>query len=66
MKKHKPSAKEVAAEAYQVVGSLAVSQELFEHPETQRALDYFHSVASGNKVKRLTPFGKGLPRPELS
>jgi hypothetical protein len=31
----------VAAQAYQVIGALAARQDVFEHPEVERAMDYF-------------------------
>ncbi|MEN8171394.1 MAG: hypothetical protein ABFS03_00790 [Chloroflexota bacterium] len=41
--------RELAAQMYQVVGSLAFTEEVFDDPETIRALDYLHSIASGEK-----------------
>lgn len=47
----------VAGEAYQVIGALADAAGLFDHPEVQRALDYFSKAPDGS----LLPFGP-LPR----
>lgn len=43
---------QVAAEAYQVIGALAVSAGLFDRPEVQKALDYFGDIANGDKPTR--------------
>lgn len=48
----------VAGEAYQVIGSLADAAGLSEHPEVQRALDYFSSSEPDGS---LLPFI--IPRP---
>lgn len=50
--------RDVAAEAYQVIGSLASTAELFDDKEVQRALDYFSAVANGYSPRGgVLPFG---------
>lgn len=50
-----------AAEAYQVVGSLASQAGLFDTPEVARALDYFGAIADGEPggcgVTEILPWG---------
>ncbi len=42
----------VAAEAYQVIGAIASAGGLFDHPDVQRALDYF----GGDREGEILPF----------
>ena len=49
----------VAAEAYQVIGILAGEADLFDHPEVDRALNYFGDIANGEegaRAKGILPF----------
>lgn len=41
------TAQEIAGEAYQVIGVVASAAGLFDHPDIQRALDYFSGDLSG-------------------
>lgn len=53
------SKQEVAAEAYQVIGALASSADLFESKEVVKALNYFGDIANGQdglRVKEVLPF----------
>ncbi len=50
-------AKQIAAEAYQVIGALA-----FDHKDVEEALDYFFAVANGEKPESILPFPKGAPK----
>ena len=43
----------VAAEAYQVIGSIADCQQIFDNPSIQRALDYFNDIANGESGSRV-------------
>lgn len=54
------SAEYVIATAYQVVGSLAETVGLFEHPEIVRAMNYF--AYDGKRTKHLLPW----PRTDLA
>ena len=45
-------AEAVAAQAYQVIGALAETENVFNHPEVQRALDYFGDIANGEPDRR--------------
>lgn len=58
-----PAAK-VGGEAYQVIGALAHAAGLFEHPEVQRALDYFGYEQWRKDGAEILPFGAGLPDPD--
>ena len=50
--------RDIAAEAYQVIGALASSAGLFDDKEVQRALDYFSAVANGeNPEEAILPWG---------
>lgn len=44
----------VSGEAYQVIGALAGDTGQFEHPQVQRALDYFGSIAAGGAYPGVT------------
>jgi len=53
------SRQEVAAEAYQVIATLASDAGLFENMEVIKALNYFGDIAngqSGSRVKEILPF----------
>lgn len=43
---------QVAVHAYQVIGDLAGATGLLEHPEVQRALDYFGGISTGKHGPR--------------
>jgi hypothetical protein len=51
----------IAGSAYQVIGSLAHAAGLFDHPEVQRALDWFSQYRDGDKLVDLLPWGATLP-----
>jgi hypothetical protein len=53
----------VAGEAYQVIGAIAAAAGLMEHPEVQRALDYFSGETFDGSI---LPFGAGPPNPHLA
>jgi len=46
--------KKVAAEAYQVIGSLAEAVGVFDDEAVIKALDYFGDIANGEKPTRVT------------
>lgn len=46
----------IAADAYQVIGSLAYSCGVFDDSAVVRALDYFSSVADGEEVDEILPW----------
>ena len=48
---------ELAGEAYQIIGSLADSANLFDHPEVQKILDKYSDISAGNKnTESMLPF----------
>lgn len=49
----------VAAEAYQVIGTIASAGGLFDHPDVQRALDYF----GGDREGEILPFAVSTTTP---
>ena len=55
------TAEEIAAEAYQVIGSLArVTHIGIDNRDVIRALDYFSSIANGEEVDDILPWGLHL------
>ena len=46
--------KQVAAEAYQVIGALASEAGLFDKPGVIKALDYFGDIANGDDNLRVS------------
>lgn len=54
-------AERVGGEAYQVIGALAHASGLFDHPEVQRALDYFGYDRWRQPGAEILPWGAGLP-----
>jgi hypothetical protein len=58
----------VAGEAYQVIGSLSHYANLFDHPEVQRALDWFSGFERGVTYKddaSILPWPKEELKPEV-
>jgi len=47
--------RQIAAEAYQVIGALASTTDTFDKPGVQKALNYFGDIASDGKATRSAP-----------
>jgi len=55
------SAEEIAEEAYQIIGNLArVTHIGIDNRDVIRALDYFSSIANGEEVDDILPWGLHL------
>lgn len=52
------TAEQIAAEAYQVIGTLAHVVGLFDDPEVARALDYFSRCGTEDEIPEILPWGQ--------
>lgn len=53
------SAEDIAGEAYQVIGALAASAGLLDHPAVVRAMDYFSGGCAGEILPWTPPEAAG-------